>query len=320
MIKNIDMIARWVVRLQDRADKPSKTLSPEDCDTLHQVLDDIDNLPTMTPAIQRQDRIMDNLKLIIGNADHVIIHIPYRFPAPFPARASAILQKYEWGNWGASVQQVVGPRLPSPEHPIFGDHGLMRGILLKPNSQRRSYHIREDFPKRKSAVLGHNGLRVGDWWPYQICALRDGAHGSLIAGISGTHDTFAFSIVISGKYGSLDIDKGDVIFYSDSKALENKNSRRATYSNTTEAMHRSAQLHKPIRVLRSSAHLSKFGVSKGLRYDGLYTITGVQTRHNDSGGAYYRFQLEREPGQAAIDLKRPTQEERYCYGRIDQGY
>ena len=58
MIRNIDMIARYVVRLQDKPDRPPTTLSPEDCSTLARVLDDIERLPQMTSAIEREHKLL----------------------------------------------------------------------------------------------------------------------------------------------------------------------------------------------------------------------------------------------------------------------
>lgn len=319
MIRNIDMIARYVVRLQDKPDRPPTTLSPEDCSTLARVLDDIERLPQMTPAIEREHFLKDRLRLVSGNSENLNIVHPYRFPDPFPDRARAIYNRYDAMNWGERPQQA-GPPSPSTNHPVFGDSGIMRGILIKADSKRKSYFIREDYPKRDPNVLGNNGLLVGDWWPFQICALRDGAHGSLMSGIAGTMDTYAFSIVISGKYADLDIDRGDVILYSDSKAKENTNAKRPNVSGSTEAMRRSHRLGKPLRVLRSAGLDSKWAPAVGLRYDGLYMITDVETKHNTLGGAYYRFRLEREQGQQPIDRYRPNMDEKYYYERIERGY
>lgn len=319
MIRNIDMIARYVARLQNKPDRPAATLSPEDCATLARVLDDIEHLPRMTPAIERQHILKERLRLVIGNSENPNINYPYSFPDPFPDCARAIYNRYDAMNWGEQPQQA-GPPSPSTNHPVFGDSGIMRGILIKADSKRKSYFIREDYPKRDPNILGHNGLLVGDWWPFQICALRDGAHGSLMSGIAGTMDTYAFSIVISGKYADLDIDRGDVILYSDSKAKENTNAKRPNVSGSTEAMRRTHKFGKPLRVLRSAGLDSKWAPSVGLRYDGLYMITDVETKHNTLGGAYYRFRLEREEGQQPIDRYRPTMDEKYYHDLIERGY
>ena len=70
----------------------------------------------------------------------------------------------------------------------------------------RSRRLDREYPRpRPSAkVVGDNGLAVGDWFPYRICALRDGAHGESQAGISGDIDSGAYSIVVAGAYEEVD--------------------------------------------------------------------------------------------------------------------
>lgn len=75
------------------------------------------------------------------------------------------------------------------------DPALLKGIELsqtvkrgagggKKNTRRNTHYKLEDgYPfKKNPQVAGHNGLIIGDWWPLQICALRDGAHGEMEAG------------------------------------------------------------------------------------------------------------------------------------------
>lgn len=313
------MIARYVVRLLDKPNRPAGTLSAEDCATMAQVLDEIDRLPPMTPALEKEHVLKERLRLVIGISENPNLKFPYRFPDPFPDRAREIYDRFDAINWGESPQEA-GLISPSTDHPIFGDMGIMRGILLKADAKRKSYLIRENYPKRDPNILGNNGLLVGDWWPFQICALRDGAHGSLMSGIAGTMDTFAFSIVISGKYADLDIDCGNVVLYSDSKAKENTNAKRPNVSGSTEAMRRSHRLGKPLRVLRSAGLESNWAPAVGLRYDGLYMITAVETKYNTLGGAYYSFRLEREDGQQPIDRFRPNMDEKHDFDLIERRY
>lgn len=196
------MIARYVARLQEKPDRPASTLSYEDCATLKQVLDDIESLPSMTPAIEKRHVLKERLRLVIGNSDNPRLIYPYRFPDLFPDRARSIYNRFDMMNWGEQPQQA-GPTLPPTNHPAFGDAGIMRGILIKADAKRKSYYVRKDYPKRNCNIIGENGLLVGDWWPFQICALRDDAHGSLMSGIAGTGKTYAYSIVISGNYADL---------------------------------------------------------------------------------------------------------------------
>ena len=63
---------------------------------------------------------------------------------------------------------------------------------------RRTWSLDKTVTTRDSSVIGHNGIAIGTWWPYRICALRDGAHGATMAGIAGSVSDGAYSIVVSG--------------------------------------------------------------------------------------------------------------------------
>jgi hypothetical protein len=73
-----------------------------------------------------------------------------------------------------------------------------------------------------------------------------------------------------------------------------------------------------IRVLRAENKTSKFAPKKGLRYDGLYTITGSEILREKT--AMYRFTLRRCKGQDPIRYDgpeaRPTGEELRNYAAI----
>lgn len=58
--------------------------------------------------------------------------------------------------------------------------------------------LNPNFQQRLAKVSGHNGLAVGAWFPMQRCALVKGAHGMSVAGISGSADYGAYSIVVGG--------------------------------------------------------------------------------------------------------------------------
>ena len=76
---------------------------------------------------------------------------------------------------------------------------VMRGIVMTEGS-RRTYLLDRNYRPgpRDCKIVGNNGLTVGDWWPFRICALRDGAHGAIQAGIAGSSQTGAYSVVVSG--------------------------------------------------------------------------------------------------------------------------
>ena len=162
-------------------------------------------------------------------------------------------------------------------------------------------------------VIGDNGLQNGQWWPMQICALRDGAHGEIEAGIHGKPGQGAISVILSGG-GYADVDEGDRIFYCGTSGSGGEP------SSGTKHLKLSHQSNRPVRVLRSAALPQKnpYRPAKGLRYDGLYDI--VQFAILDAETAMHRFDLQRCAGQDPIRYRgveaRPTHEEVEEYGKI----
>ena len=63
------------------------------------------------------------------------------------------------------------------------DPHLLRGIETKTNrtangKETKSRSLQKDYKDRVSCnYVGAGRLQNGRWWPFQICAMRDGAHG-----------------------------------------------------------------------------------------------------------------------------------------------
>ncbi|KAL8754271.1 MAG: hypothetical protein Q9184_005161 [Pyrenodesmia sp. 2 TL-2023] len=203
------------------------------------------------------------------------------------------------------------------------DPDLLRGIVTKKgtNNKDQTFNTKSldrDYPFKVAAnYRGAGNLFNGQWWPLQICTIRDGAHGMAEGGIYGQAKRGAYSIILGGG-GYADIDEGDIIQYCGTSGEENKPTA------FTERMLESAALKEPVRVLRSASggFVNKQGLFrpiKGLRYDGLYSITGYELLHQ--GTAMYRFTLERCPGQDPIRYRgpeaRPTEEELKAYQKIE---
>lgn len=311
----------------------------------------------MAPEFQQGPKIRFHLLVFMGFYPR--LRYKYRFPYPFPERAAALLKKFKVQNLGTKsheagskenpvvLDDIMDPddtiapfkravrakeavhldeEISPPEsilgpvdsaQPIFGANGIMRGITI--SVDRRQYSIDEAYSKRSAHTIGHNKLKVGDWWPKQICALRDGAHGAKISGISGNSVDGAFSIVLSGTYDNLDADRGDTLYYCGSHSLVNKDPTTPIKSTYTDALRHSIGTKKPVRVLRSSRSNSPWSPTHGIRYDGLYVVTGEETKRNSLGGAYARFRMDRITKQPAIDMKRPTKEEVELCKRIMRG-
>jgi hypothetical protein len=65
---------------------------------------------------------------------------------------------------------------PPKDHQIFGERGIMRGILWYPTETGSSTKLNPEYQVKDARVRGHNDIEVGAWWPRQLAAKRDGAH------------------------------------------------------------------------------------------------------------------------------------------------
>ncbi|ROT36090.1 hypothetical protein SODALDRAFT_328467 [Sodiomyces alkalinus F11] len=229
-----------------------------------------------------------------------------------PTAAGEAAEPATYGNTAAApprrarpstAPRVGGLMFPPRDDPIFGDHGIMHGVIYKRGSPRTwCLDPRLQREKRSAQVAGHNGLSAGDWWPMQIVALFNGAHGMSQGGISGHHEYGAYSVVVSGYYADLDRDLGDTIFYSGPGSHNHRNPN--TPPSGTALLETSLADGGPIRVLRSASSgggESPWAPPVGIRYDGLYQIAAVRTRHNRHGGIYKQFELRRLPGQESLE-------------------
>ncbi|OAA55239.1 sra-ydg [Niveomyces insectorum RCEF 264] len=324
---------------------------------LEQFLLYLDNCIEMTPQLRDATYIDKGLDLIIDPK--------YRFPAHFVDTARRLKRKWIDENWGkdAVVDDAGGGgennddedeagagvgegahsapvltddnrviRPPPRNHPIFGEQGIMHGVVITRGTKNgsRAYRRNPNYRPRNALVFGENSLTVGAWWPMQIVALFNGAHGSSQGGIAGSARLGATSIVVSGTYDDRDDDRGDVIYYSGSRgnrgglhAHHHPATARATSGGATQALHTSATRGNPIRVLRSASGKSHWAPSVGIRYDGLYRIAQVRRVKDADGEPFERFELHRLPGQTPLEevvRKSPTAQQRRDFKLIQEGY
>ena len=187
---------------------------------------------------------------------------------------------------------------------------LTRGIVIRQGTGRKDYRLDPRYPKRASDRFGHNGLTVGDWWPFQIFTLRDGAHGSKMGGIYGKINSGAYSVVISGGiYDDNDQDNGDRVLYSGSKGDQEDAAEVPPLTNATKTLILSTKHKQPVRVLRSSKSNTRWAPSHGIRYDGLYDVDSYAIKTGPDNKWFYQFVLTRRLGQPPIDRSRPTRVE-----------
>jgi hypothetical protein len=181
------------------------------------------------------------------------------------------------------------------------DTDFLHGITSH-SGVEKDYEYKVDYHPE-----GHNGLEVGQWWPLQICAFRDGAHGKTQAGIATN------SIIISHKaeYPD-DKDYGDTIWYSGTLT---KNKSKIEDDWGTKQLLSAIPAMTPQRVLRKAADKpgrSTLLPARGLRYDGLYIVVGVMNLDKPDKTVHL-FELKRLPNQPPIrsdgDGARPNTED-----------
>ena len=56
--------------------------------------------------------------------------------------------------------------------PIFRDNGIMQRITI--SADLRQYLNDEGSRNKSNYMIGHNNLKISDWWPKQIYVLRNG--------------------------------------------------------------------------------------------------------------------------------------------------
>jgi len=129
-------------------------------------------------------------------------------------------------------------------------------------------------------------------------------HRPLQAGISGSEQEGADSVVISGGYED-DEDFGDIIIYTGHGGRSNGSKNQVadqvlTRGNKALAISQENQL--PIRVVRGANKHSKFAPTTGYRYDGLYFITEYWHEKGKSGYIVWRFRLEKIKSKENIQV------------------
>ncbi|KAI1912888.1 hypothetical protein LOZ61_003092 [Ophidiomyces ophidiicola] len=185
------------------------------------------------------------------------------------------------------------------------DTSLDRGLITKSaKTISRSFDPTYKF-RVSCSYIGEGSLSNGQWFPWQLAASRDGAHGEIEAGVCGYPSLGAVSVILSSGYA--DTDEGDIIYYFGTQGKNGEASQSTTF------LLQSAKNKTPLRVLRSSRlpNINKYRPVEGLRYDGLYIIESEELM--DEPNMLYQFKLKRLPGQTPIRYagpsKKPNQKE-----------
>lgn len=124
---------------------------------------------------------------------------------------------------------------------------------------------------------------------------KAGIHRPMQAGISGSANEGADSIVLSGGYED-DLDYGVVIIYTghggrDEVSGKQNSNQELVRQNLALAISR--KNNQPVRVVRGSKHFSPYSPKFGYRYDGLYFVTDHWREKGSSNYFVWRFKLEK---------------------------
>lgn len=175
----------------------------------------------------------------------------------------------------------------------------------------------------KKRIFGEiPGAATGATYPDRHELYLAGVHRHTQAGIAGTPEDGADSIVVSGGYKD-DIDQGNVIIYTGHGGRD-KNGRHVKDQELLKgnlALVRSQLDGLPVRVVRGADRRNKFAPASGYRYDGLFRIESHWHEIGAAGFKVWRFKLvqdgvmpldppdtpdEPEPGGPNGPNKRPT--------------
>jgi putative restriction endonuclease len=126
--------------------------------------------------------------------------------------------------------------------------------------------------------------------------------------------------VVSGSYDDTDMDLGDKILYSSAGSATTSAATADLSKTGTKALIRSIHTRNPVRVLRSSSGKGALAPRAGLRYDGLYVVSGFETMTNKKGGEYARFRLDRMDGQVAVNTAAPTPAQTLDFEQVSLGF
>jgi putative restriction endonuclease len=147
------------------------------------------------------------------------------------------------------------------------------------------------------------GIPVGASFANRDELARSGIHKPTQAGISGSAEEGADSIVLSGGYED-DQDFGRVIIYTghggqDPVSRKQIGDQELARQNLALAV--SMQQGLPVRVVRGFTHRSQFSPDLGYRYDGLFSVESFWHERGTSGFKVWRFRLVRRDDPPSTD-------------------
>jgi putative restriction endonuclease len=151
-------------------------------------------------------------------------------------------------------------------------------------------------------VFGHiPGYPEGSCFATRAAVAAAGLHRPPVAGIAGSGQYGATSVVIAGGYEDTE-DFGDVILYTGHGGRDPETGRQRADQTLTRGNRALAcnRLHGlPVRLIRGARHPSPYAPEAGYRYDGLYMVEDYWREVGKSGFHIWRFRLRKVSAPAA---------------------
>lgn len=152
-----------------------------------------------------------------------------------------------------------------------------------------------------------NGVSPGDLFNDRKALAKAKVHPPLVAGISGSKNDGADSIVLSGGYED-DEDFGDVIIYTGAGGQKNnKQVSDQELNGVNLALAKSKVENIPVRVTRGHKHKHKLSPVKGYRYAGIYHVDNYWYETGKAGYKIWRYRLVAQDSSSfEYIVKEPT--------------
>lgn len=149
-------------------------------------------------------------------------------------------------------------------------------------------------------IFGHiDGFNEGSTFANRIELSLAKVHRPRIAGISGSQNEGADSIVVSGGYED-DEDHGNIIIYTGHGGRDQDTGKQVTDQELIRgnlALALNCKNGIPTRVIRGSHKGSIYGPEEGYRYDGLFRVEKYWKEKGISGFIVWRFRLRKIEGE-----------------------
>ncbi len=159
---------------------------------------------------------------------------------------------------------------------------------------------REDNTRRQLLIGTVPGVACGAAFVNRAAVRAAGVHRPPMAGIFGDEQLGAESVVLNGGYED-DSDLGTEVFYTGAGGQDGgTHVHDQQLQGVNLAIARSAQLNRPVRVVRGFKLPSPYAPPEGYRYDGLYKVASYWLEKTHTGFRVVRYRLLRIPGQPPL--------------------